>query len=241
VTKRPNILVQVLHSNTDPIYSVFAELLLQNPRPDSVTLQFLVPAMDSTNYLLQSGDQRPVLGSLQDNLTSSLIERTLLGLEYFISGTYDFVFRTNLSSILLYPRLLDLVTKFSPLERVYAGYVGHVQTVVAGKPQVLPFCSGAGLLLTKKTAELVLERRARVPHTIVDDLWLAMTLRDIQPIPLERFDIISLCRFDTELLKVIASHIKNSNIHHVRIKSPVSRSKLDPLIYKFLLQNLPLC
>jgi len=40
-----------------------------------------------------------------------------------------------------------------------------------------------------------------------------VTLSDVEPIPLERFDIVSLCRSDTNLPKIIASHIEETLVY----------------------------
>jgi hypothetical protein len=238
-SSRKTILVQILYSSSYPVYRSLAKLWVSNPRPPGIAIQFSASITDRFDTLIHEGDVPPIVGDLEDNLSSSLIERMLLGIEAFIGGDYDFLFKTNLSSLIVFPHLLKIVEDFSKEHFLYAGYIGSVFVKASeySEKTALSFCSGAGTLITKSTARVILERSRTLERNLVDDVWLGYVLRDKTRIPLSRFDVTAFSRFDLPILKLVANHIIDKSIFHVRIKSSANREALDPAIYKYLLSR----
>lgn len=87
------------------------------------------------------------------------------------SMDFDFIYRTNTSSYVHLPGLLEVASHL-PLRRVYAGYPGY-------EPDGHRFASGSGYLLSRDMVELVVANRESWPHEMIDDVALSHLISDL--------------------------------------------------------------
>jgi hypothetical protein len=145
--------------------------------------------------------------------------KTVLAFKYLLANVeFDYLFRTNSSSYLDVPALLDyIVTK--PRENLYAGVVGTVF-------EKNRFASGAGILLSRDLVQRICDSSELWKHGLVDDVAIAELIGNLQGLPVEltelpRLDLPSLVAaksIDPELIK---SHF------HFRCKTDSAQETID--------------
>jgi hypothetical protein len=114
-----------------------------------------------------------------------IMKKTLDSLEYFLGhDTYNFIVRTNISSIWDYPKLLTYLQTL-PTSNVYAGLPG-------GTREQMSWVSGSGIVMTPDVCQKLLDARELVlSSAIIDDVVIGYTFERIGvPLTLgERFDV----------------------------------------------------
>ena len=158
---------------------------IANDGPFSDTVEFDRDAM--TIYV--KGDETFIPGIL--NKTVEAIRA--IGLEY------DFVWRTNLSSVLDFDGLLRYCRGLNPLPLgglrcvFYAGYIG-LADVTTNKDidSNIRFASGSGFLLSREAVQYLIENEALLRRDLIDDVAIGALLEP-------RFGIVHLdrCRIKT--------------------------------------------
>lgn len=186
----------VISSDTYPVYKHHRE----------IWRTYMKSHPDIDCYFLES---RPLvfLPTLtSDTLTLRGIERygtilgkTLEGLQYFLSRRlYDYVIRTNLSSVWDFKALMAYLQTL-PRERVYAGQTGV-------NPETgLEFASGAGILMSPDVARTLLaNQQIALKLPAFDDVAIAKALlaSGLRPTPLPRVDFGSLAHYEAHHDKI---------------------------------------
>ena len=119
--------------------------------------------------------------------------------------SYNFIYRTNLSSY-LDTQILNSLYKYFPKNKYYTGVLGNVDGI--------SYCSGSGYLLSRDLVQLVLKNKKDWNHEYVDDISLGLLLRshNITPINAQRFNV------DND------EHHIPSDYYHYRVKNAGDRS-----------------
>jgi hypothetical protein len=158
----------------------------------------------------------------------SLILKLMNGLDFFIKNDFNFVFKTNLSTIINFEKFYEYCNNI-PKHRdlVYDGIVGNYEDYY--------FCSGAGILLNKKTVDLILSNKSLLNNSWTDDIFIGFILNKLNKIEpnvgkISRFDIVS----DKQTFN--KQNILNNT--HIRIK--VRKNNMDinfsNIVYNYLNQ-----
>ena len=116
---------------------------------------------DNTLYIKGSESYHP-----------GLLEKTLAAFEYFADTLeYDYIIRTNLSSLWNFPALLNHLNTL-PKEGVYSGFIGYY-----GKIQ---YISGSGFILSPDTLKLLVKHKNdfALPN-IMDDIDIGFILEKV--------------------------------------------------------------
>ena len=107
-------------------------------------------------------------------LIPGILHKTVEALSYFLSFDYDFVWRTNLSSVLDFEGLQRYLGTIN-LSGFYGGYVGK-----ALKPDGLErdifFASGAGFLMSRDVAEYLVLNKDSLRWDLIDDVAIGALL-----------------------------------------------------------------
>lgn len=139
-----------------------------------------------------------------ENYWQSLLTKTINGFKYFNENDYDLVFKTNLSTIINFDKFYSYCNNLNCDDFIYEGSVG--------KHLDYRFCSGAGMLLNKKTVGIVLDNVDKIDDSWTDDIFIGYILNKLNNIKannnvLNRYDIIS----ETDLKGI-------KDYTHIRIK-----------------------
>ncbi len=101
---------------------------------------------------------------------SAILTKTLDSLE-FLSKNYDFIVRTNLSSIWNFKVLIDHLETL-PKEGVYNGFIGHFNN--------FQFASGSGYIMTPDIGQILLQnRKIAENYPELDDVAVGYTLNKL--------------------------------------------------------------
>ena len=140
-----------------------------------------------------------------ENYWDSLLIKVISGFKFFMENNYDLVFKTNLSTIVNFDKFYEYCSTVNHNNIIYEGVIGLHENY--------KFCSGAGMLLNKKTVSMVLDKQDMINSSWTDDIFIGYVLNvlnNIQPTNkvLNRFDVVDNM--------VLTNEIKNYT--HIRIK-----------------------
>lgn len=175
------LLVLVISSANEPVYEKHKEVWRSYMNK--------TPGVDV--YFLEMGDTLGIQGDTfvcpgTESLGGILV-KTIEALKVFRLQDYDFVLRTNLSSLWNFQRLLNHVSTW-PRQGVYAGVSGK------HKDKIL-FVSGSGMLMSPDVCATLLEHEDELRAVgIIDDVDIGAILikQGISPRPLPRINILAL-------------------------------------------------
>ncbi|MFY7730795.1 MAG: hypothetical protein ACOVRN_14835 [Flavobacterium sp.] len=135
--------------------------------------------------------------------------KTIQSIEYILhhDNTFDFVFRTNMSSVIDLFKLYEVITRVdNPL--LYAGVI----TEYFG----IHYASGAGILMSQLTCKQLIDNKSRLNYNTHDDVAIGALCQQLHiPLtPLTRYDTLEL---EDQLDAITADTIRN--YYHFRCKS----------------------
>jgi hypothetical protein len=197
---------QTIYRDHQRVWREFA-----HSHPD-VTTYFVVssPNCISTtqidDILLTPGEE----GYPNGKPSGARLEKTIDALEWISSQNYDFVVRTGLSSLWIYPNLIQFLNSL-PKQKVYCGINGG------------GFVSGAGIIMSKDVCDVLCNHKAEVcafPDEEDVKIGYFMQKYGISQSPASRTDIMSYDHYPNVLIP--------SNAYHFRIKLHIS----DPNVRK---------
>lgn len=115
-------------------------------------------------------------------LIPGILHKTVEALSYFLSFDYNFIWRTNLSSVLDFEGLQRYLGTINS-SGFYGGYVG--KTVSVGEN--IFFASGAGFLMSRDVAEYLVLNKDSLRWDLIDDVAIGALLEPRYGIvPIER-------------------------------------------------------
>lgn len=133
-------------------------------------------------------------------------DKTIDSFNYFLSINvkYDFVVRTNLSSLWNF-EALNLYLETLPKTGLYSGVIGNHNGLL--------FASGSGFIMTLDVVKKIVENRSLCDNfNMIDDLDIAYLLKEIGIYP------TSNTRTDILNKEIFNNFHYRSNIYHYRVK-----------------------
>ena len=162
----------------------------------------------------------------------TIFKKTVDSIAYCLARTsYDYVVRTNLSSVWDFQSLLAYLES-APRERYYAGQLGvHAESGIS-------FASGAGFILSADVARTLLAHQ-HLGRTLkeYDDVAVAACLRaaGVSPQPLPRVDFVSLAHYDAHHTEIPPGAFHFRMKHH---EGYMRRDRSDePIMMRRLVQE----
>ena len=177
------VLMLVISSQTQPVYrhhkTIWETYMKSHPDIECYFIEFtpavLSPLLTSTTLFLRG--RETYLG---------ILDKTFRALDYFTRRKhYDYVIRTNLSSVWIFPKLIRFL-ETAPRTGLYGGVICNNQP--------WPFISGAGITLSWDIVQLLLQKRHLVyVNKFIDDvdIGFACVTLGIPPTSIPRIDIQS--------------------------------------------------
>ena len=119
-------------------------------------------------------------------LIPGILYKTVEALSFFLSAdsSYDFIWRTNLSSVLDFAGLQRYIETISSSKRFYGGYIG-LGSLNNGSSTF--FASGAGFLMSRDVGEYLVENKQFLRWDLIDDVAIGALLEPVFAIvPIDR-------------------------------------------------------
>lgn len=212
-------LVLVISDNSHPVYdhhrTIWSSYMHQYPEIDAYFITHL-PDIDTaqTHYDTIYIPGKEELGTI--------LHKTVESIKFCTTKTeYDFVLRTNLSSVWLFSRFLDHLRTL-PTQNVYAGFCGNHNGIA--------FVSGAGCLMSIDVATQLC-KSANLAYTFkqLDDVAIGATFQILR-IPISGSFPRLTIHYTTEQIIVPA------NVWHVRVKLVDNRMN-EPRTMRLILSD----
>ena len=219
------VLMLVISSDTFPVYAhqreVWRSYMKSHPNIDCYFIRYapltFVPLLSQDTLTLRGYERY-----------GTIFQKTVEAMQFFLSRKrYDYVVRTNLSSVWHFPNLLRHLAT-APRARVYAGQL------VTHEASGLVFASGAGFILSSDVADVFLANAHR-GRTLqdYDDVAVAAVLLScgIAPQSLPRVDFVSLAHYDEHHTEIPPGSFHFRMKHHEgylgdRMEEPVMMRRL---------------
>jgi hypothetical protein len=190
------VLMLVISSDTEPVYNghrnLWASYMNSNSQIDCYFIQYRdgPHAIEGNTFWLNGKESFP-----------AILTKTIDSIDFFLKkDSYDFIVRTNLSSLWNFTKLLEYLETLSK-EKVYNGVIG-----VHGN---IPFVSGAGFIISPDVATILIQNRKIAESVkIIDDVDIGFTLTKlgIKPSPALRNDTMI---YDKESFHYRCKHLNN--------------------------------
>jgi hypothetical protein len=177
------VLMLVISSQTQPVYrqhkAIWETYMKSHPDIECYFIEFtstvLSPLLTSTTLFLRGRETYP-----------GILDKTFKALDYFTRRKhYDYVIRTNLSSVWIFPKLMQFL-ETAPRTGLYGG--------VRNENQPWHYISGAGITFSWDVVQTLLQNRhLAYANKFIDDVdigFACATLR-IPTTPIPRVDIQS--------------------------------------------------
>ncbi len=141
-----------------------------------------------------------------------ILEKTIISIEYLLKNNFefDYIFRTNLSSVLDLNKLIKLVNDNN---YEYAGVINNKHIVS------LKFVSGAGILLSKNTCIYIINNKNKLDYNKIDDVSIGKLL--INYLNLQELPRLDIYKYDID--KINKDFIKDH--FHFRCKTSIKHEK----------------
>jgi len=183
-----------------------------------ITSFFMKYKPDLSDNIQLQDDTIFIKGS--DSFVPGCLDKTIKSIEFVLKEyDFDFIFRTNMSSVIDLQKLYNILND----KMKYAG------VIVFDKGTY--FASGAGFLLSKQMCQLLINNKDKLQYNIIDDVALGyfFTNNKIPITPLMRLDVYYY-KYNMNLI----TKDRLSNHYHFRCKSDVKHLKTVQLMEKVI-------
>lgn len=161
------VLMLIISSDTDRVYDdhreVWSLYMNSNPQIECYFIQYRDgPQEIEGNTFWLTGKES----------FEKIISKTIDSLDYFLKkSSYDFIVRTNLSSVWNFKVLLKYLESL-PRQRVYNSFLGNYKNII--------FAAGCGYIITPDVADLLIKNR-QIAETFpeLDDVAVGYTMNKI--------------------------------------------------------------
>lgn len=181
--------------------------------PQQIEAYFLRGNLNQTTTFQYKDDT--IWTKTHESYESGVTNKTILTFEGIIPRLheFDFVVRTNLSSFMIFPRLLKFLES-APKTKFYCG-----SPMFYNKPPftMLPYASGSGFILSTDLVALLVENKSLFlnhPHCC-DDVHIGSFFfnQGIALVPKNRIDITTIEQWNQNRNKV------DPDLFHIRVRS----------------------
>jgi len=231
------VLLLLIHSYS-PIYNEMFSIQQQYVhRLKEIDTFFIVMRENQTNQVEQENDIIYVKG--KEHILNVLY-KTITALEYlFQKNEYDFIIRSNISTIIHIPNLLQYL-QMIPTNDVYTSsnflnlqwldpQAGIHNTSLFGTI----YASGISITLSKDTTQFLIKNKNKLQHDVVDDVSIGLFFKIYNPNILKKGQQYMSKELYTNKVT------KNTNINdYVFIRNKSSNRMVDIQIMKLIVKKL---
>jgi hypothetical protein len=231
------VLLLLIHSSS-PIYNEMFSIQQQYVhRFKEIDTFFIVMRENQTNLVEQENDIIYVKG--KEHILNVLY-KTITALEYlFQKNEYDFIIRSNISTIIHIPNLLQYL-QMIPTNDVYTSsnflnikWIDHNSGIHNTSLFGTIYASGISITLTKDTTQFLIENKDKLRYDIVDDVSIGLFFKIYNPTILKKGQQYMSKELYTNKVT------KNTNInHYIFIRNKSSNRIVDIEIMNLIVKKL---
>jgi len=219
------VLILIISSpNLNPVYAAHKEVWGSYMNTNSAIDSFFIEYHPTKDMVVEDNT---IYIKGRESYHPGCREKTIHALNFFLNGDnkYDFIIRTNLSSLWNFTALLKYLDTL-PKNNLYAG--------INAKHNSHKFISGAGFIMSPDVARLLVDNRTMLNKSnILDDVDIGFVLEHLN-VPFtegKRYDIYSMNMFN--------SYVFDDSVYHYRIKWNNSGMRYEePIVMKKLLDKM---
>lgn len=157
------LIVLILANNSDAYNKMQDIWRLYMNKFEYVKSYFIKYSSDLIENVLIKDDTIYIKGV--ETLIPGCLDKTIKSIEYLLlNQDFDFIFRTNMSSVIDISKLYSLLNN----EIEAAGVIGYYGNQ--------PFISGAGMLFSKKTCDVIISNKNILNYKVLDDVSIGILL-----------------------------------------------------------------
>jgi hypothetical protein len=156
-----------------------------------------------------------------ESLIPGCLDKTIKSIEFCLKNLeFDFIFRTNMSSVVDLNKLTNLLENYN---NQISGVIGLHRNI--------KFASGAGMLICKKFCNYLILNKQSLNYNIIDDLSIGIFCENhnVQICPLTRFETYN---YENNLVVISKELIKD--YYHFRCKSRINNNNTLLLMNKII-------
>ena len=169
------ILILVIYSRNEAYDKMLEIQRRYIHKYENVDVYFIVSNFEHNEPVFIEGNMSCVR-SKEDNqyiLYKNL--ETMDTLHNLYKKEYDFIIRTNVSTIIDIPKLKNLLTSYQNIEYLYAGHIASISE------QNIRFALGTCIIISKKLGIKMIQEKHLFDHSLPDDVAFGVYVRDHCP------------------------------------------------------------
>jgi hypothetical protein len=147
-----------------------------------------------------------------ESIIPGCLIKTIESIKYLLENEeFDFIFRTNMSSVVHLNKFYNLLNNY---EKDCSGVIGIHDNI--------KFASGAGMLFSRNLCYHLINNKLSLNYNLIDDLSIGLFLQNsnIQIFPLTRFEVYN---YENNVNQITKEMIQN--YYHFRCKSDSDSNK----------------
>jgi len=204
----------------------------------NVDVYFVKSGFEHNEEVFMDNDMIHVRGKESHSTILYKCLRAMETLKNFYKKEYDFTIRTNISTLIDIPKLIELVSLYQSNECLYAGDIVTVERF--GRP--IRFALGTAIILSKKLAYNMIEQRHKFNHTIEDDVSFGLFVEENMPIAFENdlklapfvFYTSALCNCKNAIGDALNDFANNNNLNYIFYRNSSNNRYTDVMIMNFI-------
>lgn len=212
------LIILILANDTDMYLKMQEKWKYYMNKHSFIKSYFIKYKDDLQENIIQTEDTIYIKGT--ETLIPGCLDKTIKSIEYLLNKfDFDFIFRTNMSSVIDLNKLYNLIDNNIEC----GGIIGNCN----GQQ----FISGAGILMNKKICQLLINNKNYLNYNIIDDVAIGKFFTD------KNVKIKELTRFEAYNYENNIELIKKENIknyYHFRCKSDFEPNKTIKLMEKII-------
>ena len=212
-----NLIILILSNDTNVYLKMQEKWKSYMNKHSYIKSYFIKYKEDLKENVIQNEDTIYVKG--KESLIPGCLDKTIKSIEYVLNNLdFDFIFRTNMSSVVDLNKLYNLINH----DMEYAGVINDYN---------VKYISGAGILMNNKTCKLLIANKNELNYNVIDDVSIGelMSNKNIKLTPLTRFEAYN---YENNINLITKDKI--INYYHFRCKSGQEHNKTIELMDKII-------
>lgn len=164
--KEPKIIILIISSNNIEFYKNMREIWKKYMNNHSNITSFFIendPLIDKE--IIVDKKNNTIFYKDQESYVPGILNKTIKIIEFLIKNyDFDYIYRTNLSSV------INLDKLYSYIQNNNVDYAGH---------DYIKFISGSGIILSKKTCNILIKDESLINNNNPDDYAIGLKLENL--------------------------------------------------------------